>query len=89
MGVGVLSFDFHDGWVVHVVVVVVGNDDGVDGGDVFDLAGHVGVALRPSPAEGAAALAEDWVEEHAQTAGEFDKVAGVAEPGCAKGGCFS
>ena len=51
MHVGVLGFDLHDGRVVHVVVVIVGNDDRIDDGDIVDLARDLGVALRTKPAE--------------------------------------
>lgn len=64
--------------------MVVAYDDGVDDGYIFDLAGHLGVAFWTKPAEGRAAVLEDWVEEHAHTVRELDVVAGVAEPCCSK-----
>lgn len=78
MDVGVSSFDFHDCGVVHVVVVVVGDDYRVDDGDVFDLAWDFGVAFWAKPGEGAATLAKDGVEEDSKAGGEFDEVARVA-----------
>lgn len=55
--------------------------------DVFDLAGHLRVPFRAQPGERAASLAEYWVEEDAETAGEFDEVTCMTEPGCAQSGC--
>ena len=52
MAVGVEAGDLVDGWVGEVVVVVVRDDDGVDGGDVPDLAGWLGVALWAEPGNG-------------------------------------
>lgn len=84
-GVWVDFVEFHDGWVGEVVVVAVGYYDEVDGGDVFDVAGDLGVPLGTHEGEGTAAVFEDGVEEDAETAGEFDVVAGVAEPCCSEG----
>lgn len=56
----------------------------VDGGYVLDLAWNLGEAFWAEPAEGAAPLAEDGIEEDAQAGGKFDEVARVAEPGCAE-----
>lgn len=50
------------------------------------MAWWFGVAFWAHEGEGTAAVFEDRVEEDAETAGEFDVVAGVAEPCCAQGG---
>jgi hypothetical protein len=69
-----------------VIVVVVGNDDYVDDGEVFDFTGWWCEALVIFGVERCAAVFENGVEEHAQAAGEFDVVAGVAKPCCSEGG---
>lgn len=61
--VGVFRFDLHDGWMVHVVVVVVRDDDGVDGRDVLDLAWDLCVALGAHPAEGTTSLTEHGIKQ--------------------------
>ena len=67
--------------MTEMVVVRMGDDDRVDERDVVDLAWGRSVTLRTEPGEGRAAVFEDWVEEDAQTRGDLDIVAGVAEPG--------
>lgn len=67
-----------------MVVVAVADDDCVNDGDVFDVAGFLGVSLGSHEGEWGAAVFEDGVEEDAEAGWEFDVVAGVAEPCCAK-----
>ncbi len=46
-----LRLDLHDSWVVHVVVVIVRYNDGVNVRNIFDLTGHVRIALGTQPCE--------------------------------------
>lgn len=80
MNVGVFRFDFHDGWVVHVIVMIVGNYDGVYGWNVLDLTGDLRVSLGPHPAARTTSFAEDRVEQDSKPARKLHKVAGVAKP---------
>lgn len=63
-----------------MVIVVVGDNDGVDERDLFDVAGRGGVPRRSEPRVGRASVCEDGIEEDAQTGGKLDEEAGVAEP---------
>lgn len=58
------------------------NDDGIDDGNILDLAGLLGVALgeEERDREWGAAVFEDGIVEDAQTGRVLDVVAGVAEP---------
>lgn len=69
-----------DRWVAEVVVVVMTDDYKVNDWQVLDLAWWRREALQALDRDGRAAVLEDWVEEDAQTTGEFDIVARVAEP---------
>jgi len=71
MNVRMFRFDLHDCGVVHVVVVIVRDDDRIDFRDLFDLAGHLCKPLWAKPAERAASFTEDWVEEYTQASREF------------------
>lgn len=73
--------NFHDRWVRQVVVVVVRDDYRVDCGNVFDLAGHFGVALWAEPRQWRASVCKDGIEEDTQSGRKFDIVAGMAQPG--------
>ena len=66
-----------------MVVVVVGDDDSVDCGDVLDITGSRGVAFRAQPGEGRAAVFKYWIEENPETGWKLDEVAGVPKPCCA------
>lgn len=46
-----------------MVVVVVRDDDGVDGRDVLDLAWDLCVALGPHPAEGTTSLTKHRIKQ--------------------------
>lgn len=81
MGVGVTGLDAFDGGVTEMVVVGMRDHDCVDDGDVFDLAGNLGVPFGSKPGERTATGFEHWIEEDAEAAGEFDEVASVSEPG--------
>lgn len=70
--------------MVEMIVVRMRDANDVDFWDICDRARRLGVAFRSHELYGAAAVGEDGVEEHAEAAGEFDVVAGVAEPGCAE-----
>lgn len=72
-----------------MIVMVMRYHYGINCRYIFDLTRNLCVALGAKPAERAASLAEYGVEEDAEAAGKFDKVAGVAEPCCAEGGCFA
>lgn len=61
-----------------MVVVVMGDDDGVYVRDVFDLTWLLGVPFRPQPGKWGAAVGEDWVEEDTEAAGKLDIVACMA-----------
>lgn len=63
-----------------VVVVAVADEDGIDDGDVLELAWPLGESLGSHEAEGRAAVLEDGVKEDAQARRELDVVAGMAEP---------
>lgn len=65
--------------------MVVGDDDCVDKGQVFDFAWWWGVAFQAFDFEWRAAVFEYGVEEDAEARGEFDVVAGVAEPSGSEG----
>lgn len=60
--------------------MAVADDDGVDDGDVFEVAGLRGEALRAHECEWRAAVFKDGIEENAQTRRELDVVARMAEP---------
>lgn len=76
-------------WVAEMVVVVVADDYDVDGGEIFELAGRWCEALQALDVDGRAAVLEHGVEEHAQTAREFDIVARMAKPGRSQLRCFA
>ena len=44
-------FDLHDSRMVHVIVMVMRYDDGVNVGDILDLTGHVCITLGTKPRE--------------------------------------
>lgn len=46
--------------------MAVGDNNGVDYGDLADVAGSRGIPLRSQPGDGRAAILEDRVEEHSQ-----------------------
>ena len=73
-------FDFHNGWVVHVIVMIVGNYDGVYDWNVLNLAGDLSVSLRPHPAAWTTSFAEDRVEQDSKATRKLHKVAGMAKP---------
>jgi len=53
------------------------------------VGGVVVTCFRAHEAERRTSWLKDWIEEGAETAGEFNKVAGVAEPCCAQFWCFA
>ena len=71
---------------VHVVVVVMADDDGVDIGELVECAWGRRVAFGAEEADGAGALGEDGVEEDADAtlgarlARRLDEETGVADP---------
>jgi hypothetical protein len=67
-----------------MVIVVVGNENGVDQRDVLDLARRVRKTLRSEHVVWPAALFENWVKENTETTGEFHIVAGMSKPCCAE-----
>lgn len=75
-----MLLDLEDGGVRQVVVVAVADDDGVDDGDVFEVAGLRGEAFRTHECEWRAAVFKDGIEQDTQTRGEFDVVARMAQP---------
>ena len=66
--------------VREVVVVRMGNDHGIDRRQLRERTCRGRVPLGAEPLHGRAAIFKYGVEQHAQAAGELDKVAGVAEP---------
>ena len=44
----------------------MGDDNGVDYGDLADVAGSRGIPLRAQPGDGRAAILEDRVKEYSQ-----------------------
>lgn len=63
--------------MVHVIVVIVRDNDRIDSGDLFYLAGHFCIPLWAKPAEGATSFAEDWVEEYSQASWELYIIASM------------
>lgn len=70
--------------MIHVVVMIVGNDNCIDGCDVFNLAWNICIALGAKPAKRATALTENGVEEYTESLREFDEIACMAQPSCTK-----
>lgn len=66
--------------VRQMVIMVVGNNNCVDERDVFDLARRLRVSFRSKPGERRAAVLKDRIEQHSQTVGKLDIVAGMAQP---------
>ena len=77
MHVWVLSLDLHDSGMVHVVIMIVRNDNSVHGWDFIYLAGNFGVPLRAQPSEWTAPLAEDRIEEYTEALRKLNQVASV------------
>lgn len=63
-----------------MIVMAVTNDDGVDNGDVLELARRLGISSRTDQGSRPwrAARLEYGIEEHAHARWELDVVAGVA-----------
>lgn len=80
MHVWMLGFDFHDGRVIHVIIMIVRDHHGVYDGNVLDLTRHFGVPLWPYPAARTAPFTEDWIEQYSEPTGKLNKVAGMAQP---------
>ena len=80
MNIRMFRFDFHDGWVVHMIVMIVRNHHGVYDWNVLDLTGDFGVSLGPDPAARTTSFAEDRVEQDSEPARKLQKVTGVAQP---------
>lgn len=70
--------DLFDGRVREVIVVVMRDDDRVDGRDVFDLAWWLCISFRTHEGEWRASISEDRVEEDAKPTGKFNVVTCVA-----------
>lgn len=82
--VRVLCLDFHYGRMIHVIVVVMRDDNSIDSRDVLDLAWNVCVALGAKPGEWTTALAKDRIEEYTESRREFNEIACMAQPRCSK-----
>lgn len=67
-----------------MVVMIVGNDNSIDGCDVFNLAWNICIAFGAKPAERATALTKNRVEEYTESLREFDEIARMAQPSCTK-----
>lgn len=65
----------HDGRMIHMIVVVMRDNNSIDRRDILDLAWNFCVALGAKPGERAAALAKDRIEKYAEPLREFNKVA--------------
>lgn len=78
MDVRMFCLYFHDCGMVHVIVVIVRDNDCIDNGDLFYLAGHFCIPLWAKPTERAASFAEDWVEEYTQASWKFYIIASMA-----------
>lgn len=78
MDVGIFRFDFHNGWVVHVIVMVVGYYHGVDDWNVLNLTGDFGVSLGSHPTARTTSFAEDRVKQYSKPTRKLYKVTGVA-----------
>ena len=70
-------FDFHNGWVVHVIVMVVGNYHGVYDWNLLNLTGDFRISLGPHPAARTTSFAKDRIEQNSKPARKLYKVAGV------------
>ena len=57
-----LALDFHDGGMVHVVIMIMGDDHGIDGRNVLNLTGYLCIAFGAKPCEWTATLAENGVK---------------------------
>jgi len=78
MNLRMFRLDLHDCGVVHVIVVIVRDDDRIDRGDLLDLAGHFCKPLWAKPAKRAASFTEDWVEEYTQASRDLYIIASMA-----------
>lgn len=67
LGFWVVLLDLENGGVGKVVVMRVADNNGIDDGDVLDIAGSWGVSLGAHEGKGRAAVLEDGIEEHPQT----------------------
>lgn len=70
-----------EGMRVQVVVVVVADEDSVDGRKLRDLAGGLAVSTGAHALDGRGALREDWVDHDVGPAADSDDCSGVANPG--------
>ena len=61
-----------------MIIVVVGDDNGVDSGDLADIARGLGVSLGPQPRQRRATVFEHWVKEHPQAGWKLDIIAGMS-----------
>lgn len=68
-----------------MVVVGVTDYNHIDDWQIFDHAGNFGEAFGSHPLGGGTSFFKDGVEEDSKTTREFDIVASMTEPCCAKG----
>lgn len=76
--VWVLLFDSHYRWVIHMIIVVMGDDDSIDRWDVLDLTGDVCISFWSQPTERTAPLTEDRVEQNSESTRKFNKIASMS-----------
>lgn len=60
--------------------MIVGDDDDIDNGDVFDWTWGRRISLWPKPAERATTLAEDRITQNAKSRWKLQVIAGVTQP---------
>lgn len=63
----------------------MGYDHGIDRWNVFDFTWNLCVSLRSKPGKRTASCFEYRVKQYSKTSGEFDEIAGVAQPRSSKG----
>jgi hypothetical protein len=78
MAVRVSLMDILDGWKGEMIIVIVRDDDRIDGRYIRDLARRLCITLGPQPRQRGASILEDRVEQHSKTARELNIVASVA-----------
>lgn len=73
-----LCLNLHYGRMIHMIIVIMGDDNSIDNRDILDSAWNLRVALGAKPGEWTAALAKDRIEEHAEPPWKFDEIACMA-----------
>ncbi len=74
--------DLQDAGMGEMVVVAMTDHDNIYCGYVGEMTGSFCISFRAQPRKGRATVFEDWIEQYAETAREFDIVTGMSQPSC-------